>query len=202
MMFLWKKEVTFVYRLEGEGTKIISQKKVGETIDLLGPLGNGFYIDEIKEGNVVLIGGGVGIPPLYYLGKQFVAKGIKVISLLGFPSQEDSFLIENFSELGDVKVATIDGSYGVKGTVLDLMNDDLDGYPFYSCGPKGMLRAIQQYYVDNPQIEGYFSLEERMGCGIGACYGCIVKVNLSYDLRGFKKVCSDGPVFPFREVIL
>jgi len=197
-----KQEITFIYRVEGEGTKIISQKMLGDQIDLLGPLGNGFQLKDSSAGKAVLIGGGVGIPPLYYLGKQLIASGIEVVSILGFQSLEESFLIEQFSTLGKMRVATMDGSYGVKGTVLDVLQDETDLQTFYSCGPKGMLKAIQKSFEKEDQIEGYFSLEERMGCGVGACYGCIVKVNPSYDIRGYKKVCSDGPVFPFREVIL
>ncbi|TCS84383.1 dihydroorotate dehydrogenase electron transfer subunit [Tepidibacillus fermentans] len=197
-------QLTFIYRVEGEGTKRLCQKKPGDLIDLLGPLGNGFSDPKLQDKRkVVLIGGGIGIPPLYYLGKHLIEKEFQVTSLLGFQSKQESFLIDEFLSLGETRIATIDGSLGIKGTVLDLIHDQLDDWQvFYSCGPKGMLRAIQQKYFFDQSIEGYLSLEERMGCGIGACYGCVVKVDSNYDPKGYKKVCSDGPVFPFREVIL
>jgi len=195
------KQITLIYRIKGDGTKRISSKKRDEMIDVLGPLGNGFTYESMKHKHVVIIGGGIGIPPLYYLAKKILESGVTITTLLGFQSAEDAILIEQFALLGEVRVATIDGSLGTKGTVLDLINEGDKWDTFYSCGPKGMLRGIQEKW-EAEQINGYISLEERMGCGVGACYGCIIKVDPNIEPSGYKKVCSDGPVFSFREVIL
>lgn len=196
------KQLTMIYRAGGEGTKILSNYKADDVIDVFGPLGSNFPYDGLsKSANVVLIGGGIGTPPLYYLAKELVGRGNKVTTILGFQSESDAILVSEFSSLGEVRVSSMDGSIGTKGTVLDLIKEEDNWEAFYSCGPAGMLKAIQKKYI-NTDIEGYLSLEERMGCGIGACYGCIVKVDEKIDKRGYKKVCEDGPVFPFREVIL
>ncbi|OEF99100.1 hypothetical protein BHF71_02645 [Vulcanibacillus modesticaldus] len=195
-------QITLVYRVQGEGTKRLSQFKVDDDLDVIGPLGNGFPYDQIAtNAHIVLIGGGIGIPPLYYLAKELVERGIKVTTLLGFQSKKDSFLINEFLSLGEVRVSSMDGSIGIRGTVLDLITDRDKWDTFYTCGPMTMMKAIQEKWL-NTAIDGYISLEERMGCGIGACYGCVVKVDKKIDKRGYKKVCFDGPVFYFREVIL
>ncbi len=197
-----RNHIKMLYRTEGIGTTQISQKKIGEKLDVLGPLGNGFTIEDAEEnGSVLLLGGGIGIPPLYYLKKELVAKKVQVTTLLGYQTLSDSFLIDEFKALGETRVASMDGSIGIKGTVLQLISELEKWDTFYAVGPTGMLKAIQQKWGDTA-INGYVSLEERMGCGVGACYGCIVKVDPSIDKKGYKKVCSDGPVFSFREVIL
>lgn len=196
------KQITMIYRTVGEGTKILSKYKIDEEVDVFGPLGSDFPYTQLSESSsVVLIGGGIGTPPLYYLAKELESKGHSVTTILGFQSKNDAILVPDFSSLGEVRVASMDGSIGTKGTVIDLIKEEDNWDVFYSCGPLGMLKAIQKRYIDS-DIEGYLSLEERMGCGIGACYGCIVKVDEKIDKRGYKKVCEDGPVFSFREVIL
>ncbi|GBF11946.1 dihydroorotate dehydrogenase electron transfer subunit [Tepidibacillus infernus] len=193
--------ISMIYRVNGEGTKRLTQKTRGEIVDVLGPLGNGFPVSKTDKQQFLLIGGGIGIPPLYYLAKQLKHTGHQITTLLGFQSKQDIFLLEQFSSFGEIRVATMDGSLGSKGTVLDLIKEEEHWDLFYSCGPTAMMKAIQQKWMDKP-IEGYLSLEERMGCAIGACYGCVVKVDQAVDLRGYKKVCADGPVFSFREVKL
>lgn len=194
--------VKIIFRIEGEGTKRLSLKQKDDLLDVLGPLGNGFSFKSNKNDNgTILIGGGIGIPPLYYLAKQLVNNRIRVTTILGFQSKQDAFLINEFSKLGETRIASMDGTIGTNGTVLDVISDNDHWDTFYACGPAGMLKALKERWVNHP-IEGFISLEERMGCGIGACYGCIVKLDRSINDRGYKKVCSDGPVFDFREVIL
>lgn len=196
------KQISLIYRIIGDGTRLLSKKKPGEEIDILGPLGNGFTYNNIEiNQKLLLIGGGIGTPPLYYLAKKLSEMGSKITILLGFQGKNDSILVNEFSSFGEVRVSTIDGSLGVKGTVLDLINATDNWDVFFTCGPTAMMKAIQQRWFDTNMV-GYLSLEERMGCGIGACYGCIVKVDKTIYKEGYKKVCSDGPVFSFREVIL
>ncbi|MCQ6265728.1 dihydroorotate dehydrogenase electron transfer subunit [Fictibacillus sp. WQ 8-8] len=192
--------VTMLYRKEGTGTALLSQKKEGEKIDLLGPLGNGFPLDELSQGQTaLLVGGGIGVPPLYYLAKKLRSQGINVISILGFQSAEDGFYSEKFAELGEAYVSTVDGSQGTKGFVTNVIkNKDLHYDLLFSCGPTVMLKALEQQV---PSADGYFSLEERMGCGIGACFACVCHVNGGLP-SDYVKVCSNGPVFPIGEVVL
>ena len=203
-----QKQCTLIYRVGGKGTQFLKEKKMGDSLDILGPLGNGFPMDELKEGEqVVLLGGGVGIPPLYYLAKELVKKEISLTILLGYNSKEQSFLVDKFSQIGEVNIATMDGTEGIKGTVVDLITENLNdnlvqtGSTFYACGPTPMLQSLQNRWLDTT-IKGYLSLEERMGCGIGACYGCVIKVDPEVDPKGYKKICQEGPVFSFREVQL
>ncbi|UCZ51797.1 dihydroorotate dehydrogenase electron transfer subunit [Bacillus shivajii] len=195
--------LTMIYRVEGKGTEKLKDKLPGSTVNVLGPLGNGFPIEGIKEGDTcLLVGGGVGIPPLYYLAKTLVNQGAKVITILGFRKKEDIFYEKEFGEIGDVYITTEDGSRGRKGFVTDAMEAITDQYKtFYSCGPRPMLRAVQL----KATTPGYISLEERMGCGVGACLACVCDVDPSYDNkrgRDYRKVCSDGPVFKTGEVIV
>lgn len=194
--------VTLIYRIVGRGTELLSKKKAGELIDVFGPLGTGFpYADLVLGQRVVLIGGGIGTPPLYYLAKELHKRGIKITTIIGCLSQVDRILYNEFAELGEVRVATVDGSCGLQGTVLDALDPDEKWDCFYSCGPIAMLRALQDFWGET-KIDGFISLEERMACGIGACFGCVVKVDRDIYPDGYKKVCVDGPVFAFREVIL
>ncbi|WP_078547249.1 dihydroorotate dehydrogenase electron transfer subunit [Litchfieldia alkalitelluris] len=194
-------QFTMIYRSEGLGTRVLSEKSTGETVDVLGPLGNGFPLEAVSEGETaLLVGGGIGVPPLYELSKQLVAKGVKVIHVLGFQSVSAVFYQEKFSLLGDTYIATVDGSYGERGFVTDVIaNYGLTFDVLYSCGPTPMLRAIESQYADK---NVYISLEERMGCGVGACFACVC--HTADDPTGFsyKKVCSDGPVFKVGEVVL
>ncbi|WP_026675934.1 dihydroorotate dehydrogenase electron transfer subunit [Fictibacillus gelatini] len=197
---LEKNELTMLYRKEGIGTALLSEKKPGDVVDLLGPLGNGFGVNDLKKGQTaLLVGGGIGVPPLYYLGKELKKRGIRIISVLGFQSAADCFYEEKFAEFSEVYVSTVDGSKGTKGFVTDvILQNSFDYDMLYSCGPTPMLKAIET----NIQPEkGYFSLEERMGCGVGACFACVchVKNGEPFD---YVKICSNGPVFPIGEVEL
>lgn len=188
------KECTIIYRAEGRGTQILSQKQIGDEVDVLGPLGNGFPVDAVPEGGTaLLVGGGIGVPPLHELSKQLNARGVRTIHVLGFATEDVVFYEEQFSKLGDTHFVTDDGSKGTKGfvtTLLEELNPEFD--VFYSCGPLPMLRALERFY---PEKTGYLSFEERMGCGIGACFACICKTTDEVD-KDYVKVCSDGPVFP------
>jgi dihydroorotate dehydrogenase electron transfer subunit len=187
-------EFTMIYRAEGRGTSIMARRQVGDELDVLGPIGNGFPVEACPEGGTaLLVGGGIGVPPLYELSKQLNARGIRTIHVLGFQTENVTFYEEQFSELGETIYVTVDGTKGTKGfvtTVLDEMNPQFD--VFYSCGPLPMLRALEAYY---PEKEGYLSFEERMACGIGACFACVCDTTDKHE-KDYVKVCSDGPVFP------
>lgn len=179
--------ITIVYDVVGAGTKVLSEIKPGVTLDVLPALGNGFDISKCGQ-RPILLGGGVGCPPLYGLAKALLAKDILPTIVLGFNSEERMMLIEAFENL-DVPfyVATLDGSYGVKGYVTDAIKQEgLNPDYFYACGPTPMLRAI----CNQLEIPGQVSLEARMGCGFGACVCCTIETN-----EGPKRVCKEGPVF-------
>ncbi|WP_010096747.1 dihydroorotate dehydrogenase electron transfer subunit [Ornithinibacillus scapharcae] len=188
--------ITILFKVNGQGTNELSSYQSGEMLDILGPLGNGFPLESRSESTVLLIGGGIGVPPLYYLGKTFRCKGIKVISILGFQQANDVFYEDQFSELGETIIVTNDGSYGFKGLVTDVLERISAFDCYYACGPKPMLKALTDKLTDK---EGFISLEERMGCGVGACFACVLPTT---DGNGYKKICKDGPVFPAREVKL
>lgn len=194
-----KENNTFVmiYRAEGDGTKRISQIKSGENIDVLGPLGNGYNIASLKEGQTaLLVGGGIGVPPLYELAKKFNEAGIKTIHVLGFNNKKDVFYEEEFKKLGKTFVSTVDGSYGIQGFVTNVITDKkLEYDKYYSCGPLSMLKALKNL---NEKKEGYLSLEERMACGVGACYACVCKTEFDESAR----VCYDGPVFKAEQILI
>lgn len=195
-----KGQFTIIYRAEGKGTTIISNYIPGQKIDVLGPLGNGFPIDAQKNNTALLVGGGIGVPPLYELSKQLNAVGIKTIHVLGFESVAKAFYTKEFASLGETYVATVDGSLGTKGFVTDVL--DVEGLSFdllYACGPSPMLKALDDRYAHK---NGYLSLEQRMGCGIGACFACVCHVNDDPTGVNYVKVCSDGPVFPIGKVVL
>ncbi|MGY3713982.1 dihydroorotate dehydrogenase electron transfer subunit [Sutcliffiella cohnii] len=199
-----KEEQTFtiVYRAEGKGTLLLSQKKIGDLVDVLGPLGNGFSINTVPTGEKALIvGGGIGVPPLLELSKQLNAVGIETIHVLGFQSKEAVFYEQQFLSLGDTYIATVDGSYGTEGFVTNVLNDNpFSFHTVFSCGPTVMLKVIEEKYSTNYPV--FLSLEERMGCGIGACFACVC--HRKDDPTGFtyRKVCTDGPVFPAGEVLI
>lgn len=196
-----KKEFTMIYRAEGKGTTLLSEKKIGEQIDVLGPLGKGFPVEEAINGETaLLVGGGIGVPPLYELSKRLTSNGVKVIHVLGFQSKDAVFYEEEFTKLGMTYVATVDGTHGTKGFVTDVIEENnLQFDIVYSCGPTAMLKALESKY-SNKKL--FLSLEERMGCGIGACFACVCKTNDERPGFNYKKVCSDGPVFRAGEVIL
>ncbi|QUG41025.1 dihydroorotate dehydrogenase electron transfer subunit [Psychrobacillus sp. INOP01] len=187
-------EFKMIYRAEGRGTVLLSEKKQGDQVDVLGPLGNGFPIDKVEAGQkALLVGGGIGVPPLYELSKILVEKGVQPIHVLGFQSEDVVFYEKQFQELGETHIVTADGSYGHTGfvtNVLETLKDDFEVY--YSCGPTPMLSALEKLY---PEREGYLSFEQRMGCGIGACFACVCDTTEKID-ADYVKVCSDGPVFP------
>ena len=180
------KTVTIIYKVVGKGTEIMAGLSVGAELDALTGLGNGFDLN-CDGDNPLIIGGGVGTPPMYRLCKDLIATGKKPTVILGFGSKDDLFFEDEFKKLGvDVFVSTVDGSVGTKGFVTDVMKN-LDDYTyFYACGPMVMLKAI----CSATDKSGQVSLEERMGCGFGACMGCTIKTN-----DGYKRVCKEGPVF-------
>jgi dihydroorotate dehydrogenase electron transfer subunit len=181
--------VTIVYKVVGKGTEMLSKMKEGE-LDILTGLGNGYDL-AVSGDNPLLIGGGVGIPPLFYLAKQLLANGKKVYAILGFNNSDEIFAVDDFVALGiDVSVTTVDGSFGTKGFVTDAL-PDFD-YHYFTCGPEPMLKAVYKKAKGN----GQFSFEERMGCGFGACMGCSHKT-----IKGYKRVCKDGPVFKKEEIL-
>lgn len=190
-----KKTWCFLYRVVGRGTSILTDFKEGAEINILGPLGNSFTLTQDKE--VTLLGGGMGIAPLYCLLKQIYNDCRVNVFIGGNNKNEFMYLYNKISDLAlDVNYATIDGSSGFKGTVLDIWkNKGIKGNYLYSCGPEPMLKEIQKIAIKN-NISGEFSLEERMGCGIGVCLSCVCKTK-----NGNKRVCKEGPVFPIAEVI-
>ena len=182
--------VTIVYKKVGKGTEEMSKLKSGVILDVLTGLGNGY--DTEKSGNKpLLIGGGVGIPPLYLLAKKLISQGKEVSVILGFNTKSEIFLKEDFEKLGaKVTLTTVDGSFGIKGFVTNAIED---GYTyFYTCGPEPMLKAV--YAGTN--TSGQFSFEERMGCGFGACMGCSCKT-----ITGYKRICKEGPVMMKEEIL-
>ncbi|WP_181348868.1 dihydroorotate dehydrogenase electron transfer subunit [Thalassobacillus sp. CUG 92003] len=189
--------LTLLYKELGKGTQALSLKQVGETLDVLGPGGQGFPVESLNIEKALLVGGGIGVPPLYYLAKQLTDKGVAVESVLGFQTKEDVFYEEHFRALGEVRVMTNDGSRGDKGFVTDGLPEGEEAFDMYfSCGPAVMLKAVSDQLASYP---GYISIEERMGCGIGACFACVVPADSG---KGYKKICRDGPVFRPEEVIL
>jgi dihydroorotate dehydrogenase electron transfer subunit len=192
---------TIIYRKQGRGTSLLAETESGDMVDILGPLGNGFPVEPATGGKTaILVGGGIGVPPLYELAKQLVSNGVKVISVLGFQTKNAVFYENKFAEFGETYVATVDGSSGTKGFVTDVLNNlNINGDILYSCGPTPMLRAIESGAYAN---DVYLSLEERMGCGIGACFACVCHVKDDPQGHAYKKVCSDGPVFRAGEVAI
>ena len=183
--------LTLVYKVVGEGTEIMAKAKAGDKFDILLGLGNGYDIS-LCEKSALLLGGGVGVPPLYNLCKKLIAQGKKVTVALGFNTASEIFYENEFKALGaHVTVTTVDGSYGVKGFVTDVMKNADYSY-FYTCGPEPMLKAVYNTSV----TEGQFSFEERMGCGFGACMGCSCKT-----ITGYKRICKEGPVLTKNEIL-
>jgi dihydroorotate dehydrogenase electron transfer subunit len=266
--------LTVLYRREGRGTTLLSEYQAGEKIDILAPLGNNFELpaefgadqkteDGVLEQNlskrILLIGGGIGVPPLYYLGRKLKAAGHSIISILGFNAAKDVFYENEFKSLGEVFITTVDGSYGMKGFVTDAFakieslnggenaeivdlgsssdrtahnrtssrlrrtndrsvlevhedhEDDenagiVDWEPsyydvMYSCGPKTMLKALQSR-ISSDKL-AYMSLEERMGCGVGACLACVCNYNEGFERdKNYSRVCTEGPVYKLHEISL
>jgi len=183
--------LTLIYKVVGKGTEQMAEMSAGEELNILTGLGNGYDLSPSGD-KPLLLGGGVGVPPLYMLAKKLIAEGKKVSVVLGFNTKDEIFCEEDFKALGaEVYVTTADGSYGIKGFVTDAMKD-IDYSYFYTCGPEPMLKAI--YKASN--TSGQFSFEERMGCGFGACMGCSCKT-----ITGYKRICKDGPVLEKEEIL-
>ena len=183
--------LTLVYKVVGKGTEDMSRMKAGDRLDILTGLGNGYDLAPAGD-RPLLLGGGVGVPPMYMLAKQLRAEGKQVSVILGFNTKDEIFYEDEFRALGcDVTVATADGSYGVRGFVTSAM-EGMDYTYFYTCGPEPMLKAVYSASA----TEGQFSFEERMGCGFGACMGCSCKT-----VTGYKRICREGPVLRKEEIL-
>jgi dihydroorotate dehydrogenase electron transfer subunit len=186
-----EKTLTIVYKVVGKGTEAMSAMAAGQKLDILTGLGNGYDLSLSGE-KPVLLGGGVGVPPMYNLAKKLMAEGKKVSVILGFNTKSEIFYEEEFKILGcDVTVTTVDGSYGVKGFVTTAL-ENMDYTYFYTCGPEPMLKAVYR----SSKTSGQMSFEERMGCGFGACMGCSCKT-----LTGNKRICKEGPVMKKEEIL-
>ena len=182
--------ITLIYRTVGEGTRRLSRMKAGETLDVLTGLGNGYDLTRAGD-RPLLLGGGAGVPPLYWLARVLREQGKRVTAVLGFNSAEDVFAEEDFRKLGcETTVTTADGSHGVRGFVTDAMPEEYSY--FYACGPEPMMRAVDR----RAKTDGEFSLEERMGCGFGACMGCSCRTR-----DGMKRICREGPVLRRGEIL-
>ncbi len=193
-------EITIIYRLLGRGTEILSRLKAGDKLDIMGSLGNGFSIPE--EDKFLFVGGGMGIAPLLPLVEKLKALDKEVIILLGTETKDELLNLNDYRQMGvEVKVATIDGSYGHQGFVTDLLDELEDIDYLYTCGPEVMMKKVQDWAVENGLV-GQASLEERMGCGTGACLSCVCKIKVGDDSNWeYKKTCTDGPIFSLTEVI-
>ena len=181
-----------IYKIVGKGTELMSKMQSGEQLEMLTGLGNGFSVNNCQK--PLLVGGGVGVPPMYRLAKDLVAQGKQVSVVLGFNTCEEIFYKNEFEALGaNVYVATADGSVGTKGFVTDaIAANKIEADYFYACGPLPMLRAL----YDALDIDGEMSFEERMGCGFGVCMGCSCKTK-----NGYKRICKEGPVLKKDEIV-
>ncbi len=183
--------LTIIYKVVGVGTEAMSHLPVGAPLDVLTVLGNGYNLSKAGD-KPLLVGGGVGVPPMYMLARQLREMGKEVKVVLGFNTQDEVFYEEEFRALGcDVTVTTVDGSHGVKGFVTNAVDGQQSYY--YTCGPLPMIKALLQAAGTHGEV----SMEERMGCGFGACMGCTIQTT-----QGPKRVCKEGPVFPAEELIL
>ena len=182
--------VSVIFKKVGKGTESLAQKRAGDKLDILTGLGNG-YDTSLSGDKPLLIGGGVGIPPLYLLAKELIYQNKNVTVIMGFNKKDEIFCEKDFLKLGcKVIITTVDGSYGIKGFVTDAIGADYSY--FYTCGPEPMLKAVYKA----TKTEGQFSIEERMGCGFGACMGCSCRT-----VTGYKRICKDGPVLKKEEIL-
>lgn len=210
--------IRLVYRVSGEGTGLISQYEEGDEVAILGILGNGYIFTDIipslkglddtdvttKENpTIVLLGGGIGVPPMLELAKELTAHGFKPTVIAGY-RDSNMFLAEDFKKYSDFYVATEDGSFGTKGNVMDAINElGIKPDIIMACGPMPMLRAIKRYTESKDgKVKAYISLEERMACGVGACLGCVVKTKKidAHSHVNNARICTDGPVFDADDV--
>ena len=186
-----EKTLTIIYKVVGKGTEAMAKMQPGQNLDILTGLGNGYDLT-LAGDKPVLLGGGVGVPPMYNLAKKLIALGKDVKVILGFNTASEIFYENEFKALGcDVTVTTVDGSYGVKGFVTTAL-EAMDYTYFYTCGPEPMLKAVYKA----SKTSGQMSFEERMGCGFGACMGCSCKT-----LTGYKRICKEGPVMKKEEIL-
>ena len=186
------KTITIIYKVVGNGTEKMATFEEGTILDILTGLGNGFEVKRSGE-KPLLIGGGVGTPPMYNLCKKLVEQGKNPVVVLGFGNIDDVFYEEKFKEMGaEVYISTVDGSYGTKGFVTDIVKNLKDYTYYYTCGPKNMLKAV----YDTATTDGELSFEEKMGCGFGACMGCTCETT-----KGNKRICKEGPVLKKEEII-
>lgn len=199
------KGLTIIYKTLGKGTAEMASFHIGMTLDVLTALGNGYELSDAGQ-TPLIIGGGVGIPPLYLLAKMLLKKGKTPTVVMGFNSKEDIFYEDKFSELGcPVLVTTADGSHGICGFAVDALRGGSFSY-IYTCGPIPMLKSVYDF-ASKHDIDGQFSFEERMGCGFGACMGCSIRVNALDEFGmhtgeiSYKRVCKEGPVFRKEEII-
>ena len=183
-------KLTIIYKAVGKGTRQMAAMQEG-ALDILTGLGNGYDLSLSGE-NPVLLGGGVGVPPMYLLAKKLIEQGKKVEVILGFNTKSEIFYENEFKALGcNVTVTTVDGSYGEKGFVTDVLRN-IDYSYFYTCGPEPMLKAVYKA----SKTSGQMSFEKRMGCGFGACMGCSCKT-----ITGYKRICKEGPVMQKEEIL-
>ena len=194
------KKCRLIYRVEGAGTAIFSSLKTGDSLDVMGPQGNGFDLSELDDYcKVLLVGGGIGVPPLLEVAKQLHERGAEITTVLGFATKDAVILEDELSRFSQVFVTTDDGSYGIKGNVSVVIKEfDTEFDAIYSCGAPGIMKYINQTFYDHPRA--YLSLESRMACGMGACYACVLKVPDSDTVS--QRVCEDGPVFKTGTVVL
>ncbi|MBQ8748716.1 MAG: dihydroorotate dehydrogenase electron transfer subunit [Oscillospiraceae bacterium] len=184
-------KLTIVYKAVGKGTEQMSRMEAGKKLDILTGLGNGYDLS-LSGDKPVLLGGGVGVPPMYLLAKELLKQGKKVSVILGFNTKSEIFYEQEFQKLGcEVTVTTVDGSYGTKGFVTTAL-ETMDYTYFYTCGPEPMLKAVYKASATSGQM----SFEKRMGCGFGACMGCSCKT-----LTGYKRICKEGPVMKKEEIL-
>jgi dihydroorotate dehydrogenase electron transfer subunit len=189
----------FLYRVVGRGTDFLSRKTSGDSLELIGPLGKGF--PNTKSSNLILVAGGLGIAPIYYLAERFRKR--KPLLFYGAKTGENILMIDELKSLGiDPLVSTDDGTYGKKGYVVDVLKKymtrhslPLTRYTIYACGPEQMFRSLSSLSLKY-NMKGFVALEQNMACGVGTCLGCVVNTT-----RGYKRVCQEGPVFPMEEII-
>ncbi len=187
---IYDNRLVIIYKVVGKGTEFMSHMKSG-MLDTLTGLGNGYDLS-FSGDRPLLIGGGAGVPPMYYLAKELIKQGKHVTVILGFNNKDEIFYKDEFEKIGsDVHITTVDGSFGTKGFVTDI-TDGISYTYFYACGPEPMLRAVYK----KSSVSGELSFEERMGCGFGACMGCSCKT-----LTGYKRICKEGPVMKKEEIL-
>lgn len=193
-----------IYRVEGDGTKVFSEMQAGDKLDVMGPLGNGFSLSEINAGDeVFIVGGGIGIPPLYQLSKSLLEIGAKPTHFLGYASKDVSYYQTEFEALGKTHFATDDGSFAFHGNVSGLLLDAVkvkQPKAVFACGANAMLKAVETIFSGHENVQ--LSLESRMACGMGACYACVCHVTGDETGTKYVKVCDDGPIFQAGKVVL